>query len=127
MINAATAPQSKRAVGVFVYDAGVDGVSHTDAPIPLFFGLPFLTAIDVNLAAATPPDGTISIAATPRGGQGVETINVPNWASSTDSVSVQFHDFHVTQAAPGEPGEPTSTTTRPSSAAPVAVTPSFTG
>jgi pimeloyl-ACP methyl ester carboxylesterase len=123
VINAATAPQSKRAVGVFVYDAGVDGVTNTDVPIPVFFGLPFLTAIDVNLAAATPPDGTISIAATPRGGQGVETINVPNWASSTDSVSVQFHDFHVTQAAPGEP---TSTTTQPASTAP-AVTPSFTG
>jgi pimeloyl-ACP methyl ester carboxylesterase len=123
VINAATSPQSKRAVGVFVYDAGVDGVSNTDVPIPVFFGLPFLTAIDVYLAATTPPTGTITIAATPRGGQGVETINVPNWTSSTDSVSVQFHDFHVTQAAPDEP---TSTTTQPASTAP-AVTPSFTG
>jgi pimeloyl-ACP methyl ester carboxylesterase len=121
VINAATAPQSKRVVGVFVYDAGVDGVTNTDVPIPAFFGLPFLTGIDVNLPAATPPDGTISVAATPRGGQGVETINVPNWASSTDSVSVQFHDFHVTQAAPDAP---TSTQTTPPSAA---VTPSFTG
>jgi hypothetical protein len=33
--------------------------------------------------------------ADPRGGQGPETINVPNWASESHRVTVQFRDFHI--------------------------------
>jgi hypothetical protein len=122
VINAATAPQSKRAIGVFVYDDGSDGVSDVSVPVASFFALPFLTAVDLHLAAASPPDDTISIAATPRLGAGVETINVPNWTSSTDRVSVQFRDFHVTD--PPIDQAPTSTA---SPATSQAVAPSFTG
>lgn len=133
-INAATAPQSKRAIALFAYDLGSDGASNVSAPIPAFFGLPFLTAVDLDMPATTPPDGTISIVETPRLGAGSETINVPNWASSTDPISVQFNDFHVTQAPAGGGGGTTTTTTSPTTppstpppAQPVPASPSFTG
>jgi hypothetical protein len=60
------------------------------------------------------------VAATPRGGNGVETINVPNWASETDRVSVQFHDFHATDPPADEAATPTA-------ASQPATQPSFTG
>ena len=67
VINAATTPQSKRAVGLFVFDAGSDGVSDVSAPVAAFFSLPFLTGVDLFMPAASPPDATISVSATPRG------------------------------------------------------------
>ena len=77
-----------------MYDAGVDGVTNLGAPIPTFFGLPFITGMDVFIPAADPPNATISIASTPRlGGGRVELINVPNWASSQHRISVQFNDY----------------------------------
>jgi hypothetical protein len=94
ILNAANAPQSKRAIGAFVYDAGVDGVTDLTAPIPTFFGLPFITGMDMFVPAADPPNDTISIASTPRlGGGRVELINIPNWESTGHRISVQFHDY----------------------------------
>ena len=131
IVNAATAPQSKRAIGMFVYDDGADGVSETSTPIPVFFALPFLTAVDLHLAATSPPQDTISVAVTPRLGAGVETINVPNWASSTDRVSIQFRDFHVIEAPPDDPSGDGEGGAQPATAAaaPSAQTtnPAFTG
>lgn len=93
ILNAATSPRAKRVNGIFVYDAGVDGVTHLATPIPTFFALPFLTGIDDYIPAVNPPDDTISIAEIPRGGNGrVFVINVSNWASSTDPISVEFRD-----------------------------------
>jgi Lipase C-terminal domain len=88
------APQSKRAIGMFAFDAGVDGVTDLSAPIPALFALPFITGGDVFLPATTPPDGTIRIETVQRGGTGEpEVVNIPNWASSTDHVSVMLRDF----------------------------------
>jgi hypothetical protein len=125
VLNAATAPQSKRAVGVFVYDVGSDSVSDTSAPIPAFFALPFLTGIDLYVRGVTPPDDTVAIVATPRRGAGPEVINVPNYASDTDRITVVYRDFHVTIAPQDEtqgPGE-----TVPVSTPSQATAPSFTG
>jgi hypothetical protein len=94
ILNAANAPLGKRAIGAFVYDAGVDGATNLGAPIPTFFGLPFLTGMDVFIPATDPPSDTISIASTPRlGGGRVQLINVPNWVSTTNRISVQFNDY----------------------------------
>ena len=57
----ALAPQSKRAIGMFAFDAGVDGVTDLSQPIPALFALPFLSGGDVFLPATTPPDGTIRV------------------------------------------------------------------
>jgi pimeloyl-ACP methyl ester carboxylesterase len=94
ILNAANSPISKLAIGVFAFDAGSDGATNVNAPIPGLSSLPFLTGVDVFVPAATPANGTISIASTPRGGGGqVEIVNVPNWASTTDSISVQLNDY----------------------------------
>jgi len=94
VLNAATSPRAKRVNAVFVYDRGSDRASDLTTPIPGISSLPFLTAVDMYLPAANPATGTISIASTPRlGGGKVEVINVPNWPSSTDPISVQFHEY----------------------------------
>jgi pimeloyl-ACP methyl ester carboxylesterase len=88
------APQSKRAIGIFAFDAGVDGTTDLSAPLPTLFALPFITGGDVFLPATTPPDGTIRVETVQRGGTGEpEVINVPNWASSTDHISVNLRDW----------------------------------
>jgi pimeloyl-ACP methyl ester carboxylesterase len=90
----AIAPQSKRAIGMFAFDAGVDGVTDLSAPLPTLFALPFITGADVFLPATLPPDGTIRVETVARAGTGVpEVVNVPNWPSATDHVSVMLRDF----------------------------------
>lgn len=100
VINAAVAPVSKRAIALFAYDAGVDQVSDVSVPVPGLSGLPFLTAVDLFLAADTPPTGTIAITENPRLGSGPVTVNVPNWAGIADRVTVQFNDYHLTRPIP---------------------------
>ena len=68
---------------------GSDGVSHVDTPIAALAALPFLTGMDLFIPAATPPDRTISVVNAPRGDTTqLQVVNVPNFASSTDAVSV---------------------------------------
>jgi pimeloyl-ACP methyl ester carboxylesterase len=98
VINAATAPITKRAIGVFAFDVGSDGVSDVSQPIPVVFGLPFLTGVDLFMPAASPPSGKVSVALRSRGAGPVRTVNFPNFPSTTDSASVGLWDF--------EPAEP---------------------
>jgi hypothetical protein len=93
VINAATAPITKRAIGVFAFDVGSDGVSDVSQPIPVVFGLPFLTGVDLFMPAASPPTGKVSVALRSRGAGPVRTVNFPNFPSSTDAVSVGLWDF----------------------------------
>ena len=94
VLNAATAPVTKSAIGVFSFDVGSDGVSNLAAPIPSLFGLPFLTGVDQFIPAADPPDRAVSVASTPRGdSENRQIVNVPNFASSDHAVSVVFNDF----------------------------------
>ena len=90
----ALAPQAKRVIGMFAFDQGVDGVTDLSQPLSALFALPFLSGGDLFLPAATPPDGTIRIETVARSGTGEpEVLNVPNWPSSTDHVSVMLRDF----------------------------------
>jgi hypothetical protein len=97
---------TKRVIAAFVFDQGPllpppyysngvpDGVSHLGVPIYPFFALSFLTGVDLVIPGATPPDSTIPVVLTPRGGGGkTQVINVPNWASSGDAVTLHFHDY----------------------------------
>lgn len=93
VINAATAPQSKRAIGLFAFDAGSDGAGKLSAPLPAFFALPFISGVDLAIPAARPPSGRISIRLRSRGRGPVRVIGVPNYASTTDRISVQMNDF----------------------------------
>lgn len=93
VLNAANSPRAKRVIGIFAYDAGVDGVTDLRAPIPFFFAQPFITGIDVHVPAAQPPDRTVRLVVRPRGGAGhVDTVNVPNWRSTDHRITVQFDD-----------------------------------
>ena len=91
--TAVICPRSKLVNGLQALDWGSDGVTDLSAPIPLFFAQPFGTGADVFMPAATPPRGTISVALTSRGGGRERTVNVANFASSTDRITVQLDDF----------------------------------
>jgi len=93
VINAATAPISHLVNAMYAFDQGNDGVSNVSAPIPTFFGIPFLSAVDLYIPASSPANGTVSVSLKSRGAGPVRTVNFPNFPSTTDSVTVQFHDF----------------------------------
>ena len=88
-------PLNKLVIAIFVNDNGADGKSDLTAPIPYFFSVIayFISGADLFIPAANPPDGTIPLVLTPRGGSGTQVINVPNWVCEKDRISVQFNDF----------------------------------
>jgi pimeloyl-ACP methyl ester carboxylesterase len=94
VLNAATAPRDQRINAVFAMDDGSDGVSNLEAPIADISGLPFITGVDTFLAASDPPNDAIGVDMTARAGDGdTEDINVPNWESETNHMTVQFRDY----------------------------------
>ena len=96
IVTPAICPLNKLVIAIFVNDNGADGKSDLTAPIPYFFSaIPyFISGADLFIPAANPPDGTIPLVLTPRGGGGAtQVINVPNWVSSKDRIAVQFNDF----------------------------------
>ncbi len=94
VVNAADCPITKRATTIFAYDKGADGISDISQPIALFATISFLTGVDLYIPGANPPNRAVPIVLTPRGGGGKEqVINIPNWLSTIDRISVQFNDF----------------------------------
>ncbi|MFO7569550.1 MAG: hypothetical protein R6W75_07100 [Smithellaceae bacterium] len=99
IINAATSPVIKGAyrtgvIGIYAYDRFADGVSDLSAAIPSFYAVAFMTGVDVVIPAASPVNATTQAVLMSRGGCGaMQVINFPNWASSTDRVTIQFHDY----------------------------------
>lgn len=76
-------------------DAATPGVSSLE-PLPYFSAQPFQAGVDVFLPGADEPDGTITLTNLPRGdADHPQTINVPNWASTGDAISVVFTDDPV--------------------------------
>lgn len=93
LLNPANTPIDKRAIGLFVFDEESDGSTDLTAPMPVLAGLPFITGMDVFVAGSDPPDDTISVVSTPRGGGGkTVSLNVPNWSSTEHRMSIQFSD-----------------------------------
>ncbi|MDH4366978.1 MAG: carboxylesterase family protein, partial [Dehalococcoidia bacterium] len=85
---------AKNLIGLFIYDEHSDQVSNLTQPIPYYHAITFMSGIDFYMPAAEPPDGTISLVVTPRfGGGKTQVINVPNWASSQDAMSVIVNDY----------------------------------
>jgi hypothetical protein len=79
-------------LAVFVFDRGSDGANLAAGELFPFNTLTFLTAADVFVP--TSPAGSIAITMTPRDGTaGTVLLNVPNWPSSTDRITVQFQDY----------------------------------
>ena len=93
IVNSATAPISHRTNAIFVFDKGSDRQSDLNAPLPAFFAQPFLSGVDLYIGAAAPPNATVSVALTSRGGGPSRTVAFPNVPSSTDEVTVPFFDY----------------------------------
>ncbi len=93
VINAATSPISHRTNAMFAFDQGSDGQSNVSAPIPVFFGIPFLSAVDRFIPAASPPTGTVRVDLRSRGSGPTREVSFPNYPSSNNTVTVQFNDF----------------------------------
>ena len=88
ILNPATAPHAKRAIGVFAFDRGSDRVTDLAAPLPEIFAQPFLTGMDVFIPAAP---GVVTVAVGSRGG-GLQWATVPSWRSSEHRVTVNVDD-----------------------------------
>lgn len=93
LLNAATAPITKRLIGLFAFDVGSDGVSNVDAPLPALAALPFISGVDHYIPAQ--PDGrrTVSVSLRSRGSGPARTVNFPNRPSTQATNSVQLNDF----------------------------------
>jgi pimeloyl-ACP methyl ester carboxylesterase len=87
ILNPATAPHSRRVIGVFAFDDGSDGVSDLSAPLPEFIAQTFISGVDLFVPASD--RGTVRIVAEERGG-GRTALPVPAWPSSGHRISVEF-------------------------------------
>src|SRR2546426_7878123 len=95
-LNVCTAvlcPISKQVNAFFAFDRNRDGQTDLSSPDPVLSSLPFIQGGDVYIPASSPPDGRVSWQLISRGGGPVRTLNVPNWDSSTDGVTLQWNDF----------------------------------
>jgi len=80
-------------LAVFLYDQGGDRITDLErGPLPPFNGIIFFTAADVYVPAMFGGGGTVSVDLVTRGGAQT-SLNVPNWPSSTNRISVMFNDF----------------------------------
>jgi len=103
VVNATNAPLNHYTVAYFAYDLASDHTTNLARPItdfPALLNTTFLSAVDVYLFGATPPDATISIVEIPRGNCGtLHGINVPNWAiinegaTFSESISILLDDY----------------------------------
>jgi pimeloyl-ACP methyl ester carboxylesterase len=94
--TAAICPLNHLVNAIFVYDNGAGGKSDLTKPVAYFYSVipVFISGADLYIPAANPPNGTIPLVLTPRGGGGkTQVINVPNWASTKDRIAVQFNDY----------------------------------
>jgi pimeloyl-ACP methyl ester carboxylesterase len=86
-------PISKQVNAFFAFDGNRDGQTDLSSPDPVLSELPFITGADVYMPASSPPSGTTSFQLISRGTGPTRTLNVPNWDSLTDGVSIQWNDF----------------------------------
>lgn len=94
VVNAANCPFDNRTTAIYLYDVDSDGMSYLDEPLEYFHSQPFMTGVDYYIPAADPPVDGIRITMMPRGGNGLmQVINLPNWPSTTDRISVLLNDF----------------------------------
>jgi hypothetical protein len=94
LVNALFCPLSKLTSTIFPYDVEGDGQSDLTHLKGLINFITFLAGVDFYIPAANPPNDRVRIVLIPRGGDGkIQIMNVPNWVSSTNSVTILFNDF----------------------------------
>jgi triacylglycerol esterase/lipase EstA (alpha/beta hydrolase family) len=86
-------PIAKQVNAFFAFDRNRDGQTDLSEPDPVLGRLPFIQGADVYIPASSPPNGTTSFQLVSRGVGPARTLNVPNWDSTTDGVTIQWNDF----------------------------------
>ncbi len=106
VITGAISPRTGVNLAFFAYDAGPtlpppfppfpgppDGVTDLSrGELFPFNTLTFLTAADVSIPASPTASGTVTVTDRARGSDRVSAINVPNWPSDINRITVQFRD-----------------------------------
>ena len=95
-LNVCTAhlcPISKNVNAFFAFDRENKKETNLSEPDPVLSQLPFIQGADVYIPASPTHNGTVSFQLVSRSGGGLRTLNVPNWESTTDGVSIQWRDF----------------------------------
>src|SRR5262245_48989356 len=96
VLNEATSPQSNRTNGLFVFDAGSDGVTDLSAPISTIAGLPFLSGADLFIPAEVPARGRLFVRVIPRGQpRAARRVVVPRTASTVSAITIHLNDFET--------------------------------
>jgi hypothetical protein len=92
VLDANISPRTGVNLAVFVFDHEADGVTDlTKGEVSPFDVITFLTGADVSIAATPDGSGVISVELVTRGGTETE-MNIPNWPSATNRISVMFND-----------------------------------
>lgn len=105
VINPAIAPRARRVLAVFNFDKNSDGVSDASQSLSPFNAIGFLTGVDNYMPASADHSGKIAVTEKMRGSKPhQETINVPNWPSGADTVSVFFRDYVAKEYKPKKKG-----------------------
>ncbi len=92
VLNSDTSPRTGVNLAVFVFDESSDGATDlSKGEVFPFNYLTFLTGVDVSIPASSTASGTVSVDLVTRGGSETQ-LNVPNWPSATDRISVMFND-----------------------------------
>ncbi|WP_415054743.1 alpha/beta fold hydrolase [Halopseudomonas sp.] len=93
-VNALIPEMGPGNIGIHIHDDAATPALTTVELLPYFPDQLFQTGVDVNMPAASPPDGYITLTSTPRGDTASpQVFNVPNWASSDHRISITFNDF----------------------------------
>jgi pimeloyl-ACP methyl ester carboxylesterase len=96
--NEVICPIRKQVNALFWSDRRMDGQSDLSSPDPVYSQLPFVSGVDLFVPAAIPPTGKTTVELRSRGASETRTINLPNWPSVTDIVTVQLRDFELRPA-----------------------------
>ena len=92
VLTPAISPRTGVNIAVFLFDQGSDQTTDLEKgeifPLNL---LTFLTGADVFIPSMFEGAGTVEVSLVTRGGE-TTVLNVPNWPSSTNRVSVMFRD-----------------------------------
>lgn len=88
-----TSPRTGVNLAVLTYDEELDGITDLDkGELSPFNLITFISAIDLAVEASPTGAGTVAVEEFARGSGTSTVVNVPNWPSATDFVTVQFRD-----------------------------------
>jgi pimeloyl-ACP methyl ester carboxylesterase len=94
VVNVMSMPMFRMSIGIHIHDDKATPQLTTLAGLPYFNEQPFQAGVDVYMPAASPPSGTVTIRAIPRGyPDRPQVLNIPNWSSSQHTSAVMFADY----------------------------------